>query len=70
MKLIDYFNSARAKPTPWAKDNGIAPSVISRYLNGKGISAKNALRIQAATGGKVTVMELLFGSEGSDRNAA
>ncbi len=68
MGLKSYFEKKNLKPTPWAEKNGIAPSVISRYLNGRGLSAKNALRIQKATGGQVTVMELLYGQSG--RNAA
>lgn len=60
MDLRAYLASVQVKPTVWATKNGIAPSVISRLLNGKGISLKNALRIQRATGGEVAVSDLLL----------
>lgn len=59
MKLEDYFKQVGAKPTPWAKSKGISASVISRFLNGKGISVTNALKIQLATGGEVLAEEVL-----------
>lgn len=63
MKLLDYIQENDLKATPWAIRNKIAPSVISRYLSGKGISKQNALKIEQATNGKVTVMELLYPAE-------
>lgn len=58
-KLQQFFEVEKIKPTPWAVEHKIAPSVISRYLNGKGISPKNAQKIEIATGGRVTVLDLL-----------
>lgn len=61
MKLSEYFEINKFKPTPWAKKNEISPAIISRYLNnGTGVSPKNALKIEKATCGKVTRMELLY----------
>jgi DNA-binding transcriptional regulator YdaS (Cro superfamily) len=59
-KLKQFFDDNHFKPTPWAISNGIAPSVVSRFLNRQGISPQNALRIEQATGGAVTRDELLF----------
>ncbi len=57
--------------TPWAQANGIAPPVISRYLNGKmGLSPENALRIEQATGGAVSRMELLYPETAQDAERA
>ena len=58
--LKQFFEIHSFKPTPWAAINGIAPSVISRLLNGRGISPLNALRIEQATNGEVTRDELLY----------
>lgn len=61
MKTLEkYLKENGLKPTPWAIDNKIAPSVISRHINGKNISKDNALKIQKATNGAVTAMELLY----------
>lgn len=58
--LKRFFKNHDIKPTPWAAANGIAASVISRALNGRGVSPLNALRIEQATDGEVTRDELLF----------
>jgi len=68
MNIQKYLNKNNLKPTPWAVDNKIAPSVISRYLNGKGISKGNALKIEQATGGAVTVIELLYPDQPTDND--
>ena len=60
MNLQAFFKENEIKPTPWATRHGIASSVISRYLKGNGISPKNACRIEKATGGQVSRMELLY----------
>lgn len=64
-KLKQFFKENNFKPTPWAISKGIAPSVVSRFLNRQGISPQNALRIEQATGGAVTRMELLYPEESS-----
>jgi hypothetical protein len=61
MRLNQYFKVENIKPTPWAEKHNISSSVISRYLNGRAISPKNAQKIEVATGGKVNAIELLFG---------
>lgn len=58
--LKNYLETNGFKPTPWAKKHGIAPPVISRYFHGCAISKENALRIEQATDGAVTRMELLY----------
>lgn len=60
MTLLEYLQKNNLKPTPWATKNEIAPSVVSRYLNGKGVSKENALKISKATNGEVTIVELLY----------
>jgi hypothetical protein len=55
-----YFEKNDIKPTPWAIKNGIAASVISRYLQGRGISTGNALKISQACFGEVTVLQILY----------
>ena len=59
-RLKKYLKTNGLKPTPWAKKHGIAPPVISRYFHGYAISKENALRIEQATDGAVTRMELLY----------
>ncbi len=60
MRLEKYLKDNKLKPTPWAVKHRIAAAVISRYLNGKGISPQNAEKIEVATDGDVSVMELLY----------
>jgi hypothetical protein len=60
MKLLEFFKTHNLKPTPWAIENKIPPSVISRYLNGRGISPENALKVEIASDKKVTIKELLY----------
>ena len=64
--LKRYLSRKKLRPTAWARANGIAPPVISRYLNGKtGLSPENALRIERATDGEVTRLELLYPDTGA-----
>jgi len=60
MELTEYLKWKGFKYTPWAIKNGIAPPVICRYFKGKGISRDNASRIEKATDGAVTRLELLY----------
>ena len=57
-KLLEYIATVRRKPSPWAIENGIAASVMSRYLKGEFISLRNLLDIWKATGGAVTLEDL------------
>ena len=59
-KLKKFFKENKIKPTPWAIKHGIAPPVISRYLNGKGISPANAEKIEQATDEQVSRIDLLY----------
>ena len=59
MQLNDFFKTNNIKPTPWAESRGISTSVISRVLNGGGISLENAVKIEIETGGQVKAVELL-----------
>ena len=63
-KLREFFEKTGVRPTPWAVDHKISPSVISRLLNGRGVSPANAAKIAAATGGEVTEMDLLYPPKG------
>ncbi len=61
MKLKGYFKKHKLKPTKWAIENNISPSIISRYLNNKTtMSKENAVKIEDATHGDVSILELLY----------
>jgi hypothetical protein len=64
-KLREFFKRNGFRPTPWAVKNSIAPAVISRFLNGRGISPANAARIASATNGEVSVLDLLYPDTGT-----
>lgn len=64
MKLKGYFKKHGIKQTSWAEDHGISKAVISKYLRGiTGLSGKNAMKIQEATDGECTILELLYPDE-------
>ena len=63
MNLKNYLKTHNLKPTPWAEKHGLNAPLLSRYLNGKGISPQNALKIEKATGGAVSCIELLYPEE-------
>jgi predicted transcriptional regulator len=58
MKLQKYLNKNNLKYSPWAVKNKLSPSTIYRFLNGENISIKNALMIQKATKGEVTLQDM------------
>lgn len=58
MELEKFFKKHNLKPTPWAEKKNISASVISRYLNGKGISPENALKVVNACNGEVTLDDI------------
>jgi DNA-binding transcriptional regulator YdaS (Cro superfamily) len=61
MNLTTYLLENKIKPTHLAKQAGIAPAVVTRYLRGeRGISAQTARKISRATQGSVSLEELLF----------
>jgi len=61
MKLKIYMTKKEMSLVELGRLAGVSPSIISRYLRGlRTMSAENAARISAATGGEVTVEELLF----------
>ena len=57
-KLKQYLTKKNLKATPWAIENNIAPSVISRLFSGKSISLKNAVKIEKATSGKIRAIDI------------
>lgn len=60
MDLGAYLKEIGARPSKWARQQGISPSIISRFLNGKrGLAGETGFRIIEATDGKVTLEELL-----------
>ena len=65
-KLREYLDKNGLKACPWAIEHGISRSVVSRLLNGRGVSPANAALIAAATGWEVTEIDLLY----PDRKAA
>jgi len=61
MKLKEFLEENRINALGLARKAGLSFSIVSRYLNGKrGLSPESAARISAATGGVVTVEDLLF----------
>jgi DNA-binding transcriptional regulator YdaS (Cro superfamily) len=61
MRLEEYMKKNNIRALGIARKAKINFSIISRYLNGRrGLSPESAARISAATGGEVTVEELLF----------
>jgi len=60
MDLHTFFKRNKIKPTPWAKEKKISPSVISRYLNGHGMSPANAKKVSRAANYQVTIFEILY----------
>jgi hypothetical protein len=62
MQLSDYLKSIGAKPSRWAQQHKISPSIISRYLNQKaGLELGTAHRIIKATNGAVSLDDLFCG---------
>ena len=59
-KLNQYLKIIGQRPSPWGLKHGIPPAIMSRVLNGKQISPKNAKLISDATDGFVTPMDLLY----------
>jgi DNA-binding transcriptional regulator YdaS (Cro superfamily) len=71
MDLKTYIKKNRVRQKKLAEETGCRQAMISQIKSGKRRpSPELALRISRATGGQVSVMELLFGSKWSDRNAA
>ena len=63
MKLIDWQKMTKAKNVIIAQKIGVDTSYISHINSGRRRPSPDlALKIEKATGGRVTVMELLFPS--------
>jgi hypothetical protein len=60
MQLKDYLEKNDLKASVWARKNGIAGSVLSRYFHGRSMSPKNARKCEIASNSVVTVLEILF----------
>lgn len=68
MKLIDWKKQNKILIRDLSKKIGRHESLLSHYLAGRrNLSPNTAIRIQEATNGEVTVMELLF-SDNSKNN--
>lgn len=58
MTLAEYLEAEGLKPTQFAQALGAEPSTVTRMVHGeRGPSLDMALRIEAATDGKVTVRD-------------
>jgi hypothetical protein len=69
MNLREFLAENNIRPTPWARQSGLVPEVILRYLNGqRGLSAKTMAKIIAATGGQVTFADLVAGPGDGNRD--
>lgn len=61
MKLKSYMTEKNLSLVDLARTSGVSASILSRYLRGlRAISVDNAARLSAATGGEVTVADLLY----------
>jgi len=59
--LAKYLNQNKLTPSQFAKEHGLKQPTVWRIINNKfKPSSDTALRISEATGGAVSVMELLF----------
>lgn len=64
MRLSDYLDLHRLKPTAFAAAADIPNSVVTRLLRGeRGVSLETAVKIEIATDGAVTARECLPSSE-------
>lgn len=62
MRLSEFLQENKIKPTAFAEKIGMSSTVITRYLNGETqLSMKNAAVIVDRTFGKVTWEELFEG---------
>jgi len=60
MNLKDYIASINSKPSKWAIQHKISPSIVSRVINGKtGLKLSTARRIIKATNGAVSLDDLV-----------
>ena len=60
MDLKDFLGIRKLSGLAFAKKHSLSQSTISRAINGKAISAMNAAKIEKATDGQVTRIELLY----------
>lgn len=61
MQLREYMIKERYNASEIGAIAGLSTACITRYLNGdRGLSAASAAQISAATGGRVSIEELLF----------
>jgi DNA-binding transcriptional regulator YdaS (Cro superfamily) len=59
MNLDSYLKEIGKAPCTWAHENGIAPPIITRFLNGRrGLSARTAIKIHNLTKGQVPLRHL------------
>ncbi|UCH12683.1 MAG: helix-turn-helix transcriptional regulator [Candidatus Omnitrophota bacterium] len=69
MRLKEYLKEKGLKPSSWAEENGLARSVISRYLHGYNISPSNAMKIVVATEGKVSLEDIYLDTNRAGNNS-
>ena len=62
MNLKDYLHEKSIRPSVFAVSANLTPSIITRLIRGERlrVSPDTALKISSATGGSVTVEELLY----------
>lgn len=60
MKLIDFLKDNKLSINALAVASDIPATTVWRAASGRPLRPCNALRIQEATGGAVTVMDLLY----------
>ena len=62
MKLIEWMNETKTTPNALAISAGVSPSNVSKYIKGqrKSLRPEIAEKLSQATGGKVSVLEILY----------
>ena len=60
MHLKDFLRVQDLSGLAFAKKHSLSQATVSRAVNGKAISGSNALKIEKATEGFVTLRELLY----------
>jgi DNA-binding transcriptional regulator YdaS (Cro superfamily) len=73
MDLSAYLKRSESSQAAFAQRVGVTQSRVSQWLNGETIPAERCVKIEQATGGKVTRQELrpdLFNSASRDTQTA
>jgi transcriptional regulator with XRE-family HTH domain len=62
MTVKDYLKKKNISQSLLARAAGIAPSILTKHLRGQPVSPVTAARLELATDGEISAMEVLYGS--------